>query len=482
MALPSQMERSPEFGRPVMGRASKRAMTPAARIAAIAGAVVVVGLVVWGVVGLVRGQGPASATAGGPAGSGVTGGTAGGTGTVPKPAPSTPATTAAPVAIEQGAARTEAGRDLRGDLGRAVDVTGGVGGTGGGTRPAPVDVTGGVAQGTAPGGTPTGTPAATPGGTPSATPGGTPGTGPSGTPTTTPGGAPGSAPAATPGTTPGGTPGAGATAPAGTLTPTASTSAVQSLISEGDRLVASGKLVDARAVYSRALLHAEAASADKAALRTKLTTINDDLVFSTKVTPGDPLVESYKVVSGDSLVRIRRNQELAVDWRFIQRVNRMANPNALKVGQTLKLVRGPFHAVVNKSEYRMDVFTGAPDEPDRWIYIRSYRVGLGEGNSTPVGTYTVKRNSKLVNPHWVNPRTGEKFDADDPKNPIGEYWIGWQGVGASAVNTGYGIHGTIEPDSIGQQRSMGCVRLGSEDVAQVYEMLVEEVSVVKVMP
>jgi lipoprotein-anchoring transpeptidase ErfK/SrfK len=386
------------------------------------------------------------------------------------------------VAIEQGASRTAAdaqgGRDVRGDLGRAVDVTGGVGAAGGGTRPAPVDVTGGVAQGNNPSTTPGSTPGSAPSATPGTAPSSTPGSAPSATPGTTPGNTPGGTPSASPS----GVPGAGGAAPAGTLTPTASTSAVQSLVSEGDRLVASGKLVEARAVYSRALLHPEAASADKAALRTKLTTINDDLVFSTKVTPGDPLVESYKVVSGDSLVRIRRNQELAVDWRFIQRVNRMANPNALKVGQTLKLVRGPFHAVVNKSEYRMDVFTGAPDEPDRWIYIRSYRVGLGEGNSTPVGTYTVKRNSKLVNPHWVNPRTGEKFDANDPKNPIGEYWIGWQGVGASAVNTGYGIHGTIEPDSIGQQRSMGCVRLGSEDVAQVYEMLVEEVSVVKVLP
>ncbi|MEO0716931.1 MAG: L,D-transpeptidase, partial [Planctomycetota bacterium] len=86
--------------------------------------------------------------------------------------------------------------------------------------------------------------------------------------------------------------------------------------------------------------------------------------------------------------------------------------------------------------------------------------------------------SKLVNPRWTNPRTGEHFEADDPENPIGEHWIGLQGLGESAVWEGYGIHGTTDPGSIGEDRSMGCVRLGHEDVAFVYELLVDGVSVV----
>jgi hypothetical protein len=200
------------------------------------------------------------------------------------------------------------------------------------------------------------------------------------------------------------------------------------------------------------------------------------------VAQGDPLVESYKVVSGDSLEKIRRKRELATDWRLIQRVNKIANPNSIRVGQSLKLVRGPFHAVVNKSAYRVDVFAGSPEDPANWLFIKGYRAGLGEGNSTPIGNYVIKKGSKLVNPPWVNPRTGERFDKDDPKNPIGEFWIGWQGMGDSQANTGYGFHGTIEPDSIGQQKSMGCVRLGSTDIAELYELLAEEVSVVRVMP
>lgn len=435
MALPSQMERNSSGGA-VSGRSSRRMTQPAAKIAMIAGGVVVLGLVTWGIVGLLSGGGPQNAGATQPNDQ------------TPKevaketPNPTREGTSAPPpISITQGGMNN--------------------------TRPLPVDVTQGNLPSGAPGAgaNPTGTSPTGPIGT---TPGGT---GDDMVPTS------GSTP-----TTPAPTPSVATPPVADALTPTASTSEVQRLISEGDRQLAAGKLVEARRTLSRALLHRDAASSDKQSLRTKLTTINDDLVFSTKVTPGDPLVEAYKVEAGDSLVKIRRKRDLATDWRLIQRVNKMSNPNALKIGQTLKLVRGPFHAVVTKSEYRLDLFTGSPDEPDQWMFVKSYRVGLGEGNSTPVGTYVIKKNSKLVNPHWVNPRTGERFDKDDPKNPIGEYWLGWQGVGASAVNTGYGLHGTIEPDSIGQQRSMGCVRLGTEDIAQIYDLLVEEVSIVKVQP
>ncbi|VAX39224.1 hypothetical protein MNBD_PLANCTO03-764 [hydrothermal vent metagenome] len=39
----------------------------------------------------------------------------------------------------------------------------------------------------------------------------------------------------------------------------------------------------------------------------------------------------------------------------------------------------------------------------------------------------------------------------------------------------------MEPSSIGQQKSMGCVRMLSGDVELVYEMLVEGISRVRVV-
>lgn len=272
------------------------------------------------------------------------------------------------------------------------------------------------------------------------------------------------------------------TAPTSALTPSISGSAVSEWISEGDRKFSGGDLLAARGLYSRALADPRSVASDRDSLRDKLSKISDELIFSGKVVAGDPLTESYTVAPGDSLIKIARKRDLATDWRLIQRVNGLKDPGALRVGQKLKLVRGPFHAVVNKSAYRLDLYTGAPDDPETWTFVRSFRVGLGTNDGTPTGTFVVKPGSKLVNPHWTNPKTGEHFDASDPKNPIGEFWMGIEGVGASAVHKGFGLHGTIEPDSIGQQKSMGCVRLGDQDIALLYELLCEKISVVKIEP
>lgn len=281
---------------------------------------------------------------------------------------------------------------------------------------------------------------------------------------------------------PGLTPQAGMGSDAGPTAPSPEAVAateLRHLIDDADRALNSGTSVKARELYNKALRHELASDADKAMLRDKLQSISMDLLFSSKIATGDTWVEGYAVQGGDSYDRIRKRNQLAVDWRLLERLNHTP-PSKLKVGQKIKLVHGPFHAVVSKSSYRLDLYTGSPDDPSSWDFVRSFKVGLGENDSTPIGTFVVKQGSKLVNPPWTNPRTGEHFDANDPKCPIGEHWIGLAGLGSTSAFTGYGIHGTIEPDSIGQQRSMGCVRMGAEDVAQVYELLVEGISIVKI--
>lgn len=240
--------------------------------------------------------------------------------------------------------------------------------------------------------------------------------------------------------------------------------------------------VAARRLLSRTLNTPNLSERDAQLLRNELTEINNVLVFGPVVAPNDPMCEEYTIQSGDSLSRIARRRELTTHWKLIQRVNRISNPSRIRLGQTLKLVRGPFHAIVHKHDHRMDIYHGAPNNPNDWVYIRSFNVGLGEDNGTPVGVFTISTN-KLENPGWVNPRDpSERYSPDDPRNPIGEYWLGFDGVGEYASLTGYGIHGTIDPESIGDNRSMGCVRLADEDIALVYELLGERVSVVEIRP
>ena len=211
-----------------------------------------------------------------------------------------------------------------------------------------------------------------------------------------------------------------------------------------------------------------------------ITTVNASLFFSSTVNPADALMTTYTIKSGDALSKIARKAGMAADWRMIMRLNGIKDPNRIRAGQVLKVPTCTFHAVVSKSEYRLYLYAG--EGSDR-VLVATYPVGLGEHNSTPTGAFMLKPGSKLVNPEWRNPRTGEFFKADDPKNPIGERWIGLQGVDAgNSKAMSYGIHGTTDPASIGKQASMGCVRLKDADVEVIYEALTEPNSTIVIVP
>jgi lipoprotein-anchoring transpeptidase ErfK/SrfK len=115
------------------------------------------------------------------------------------------------------------------------------------------------------------------------------------------------------------------------------------------------------------------------------------------------------------------------------------------------------------------------------MYVTTFSVGLGRDQSTPVGTWMIEPHHKLKHPTYYSPRGEGVIASDDPKNPLGGYWIGLTGTEGQALGKlSYGIHGTIDPASIGKQSSMGCIRLRSEDIALVYDLMVEGKSMVVV--
>lgn len=247
---------------------------------------------------------------------------------------------------------------------------------------------------------------------------------------------------------------------------------VGAIVDEAEREIARANPVAGRSLLSDALREPTSSITDRRLLRERLTELNEDLLFSPRVAPGDPIAFAYEIERGDVLSTLVRRQKLGVDWRLITHINQLARPERIRAGQRIKLVRGPFHAVVSKDAYRLDLYWGDPDLPAEWLFIRSFPVGLGEYDGTPLGEFVIRKDSRLVNPAWTNPRTGERFSANDPDNPIGEYWISLDGVGDAASHTGYGIHGTIEPDSIGADQSMGCIRMLDDDIKLLYGMLV----------
>lgn len=255
---------------------------------------------------------------------------------------------------------------------------------------------------------------------------------------------------------------------------------VQTPFRRGMKLIADGELVRGRTVLSGLLTdETSQLSADQAAvIRNALNDVSRDLIFSATIHTDDPLTSVYTVKAGDALSRIAPRYNLT--HSLLAMINRI-DPNKIRAGQRLKLIHGPFHVVIDKSDYRLDLFLH--DSEQRPVYIYSLPIGLGEADSTPVGSWIVSQDGKVLNPSWRNPRTGEYFARGDPNNPLGKYWIGLQGTDETTKPLDdYGIHGTIEPDSIGRQMSMGCVRLRDQDIELLYHLLVEGKSTVRIQP
>ena len=253
--------------------------------------------------------------------------------------------------------------------------------------------------------------------------------------------------------------------------------AVASKIEQGRRLIQQKQLVAGRDALNQALHTRGLSSEDAAEVRQELAAVNEKLVFSPLVDEADPFTKTHVIEPGQMLAKIAPRYN--VPWRFIARINRITDPRRIRAGQRLKVVTGPFHVVVHKTTFRADVYLN--DKDGKKMFVRSYRVGLGAFDSTPTGSFVVRKHSKLINPEWVNPRTGQRYHPDDPTNPIGERWIGLEGADANTkALSGYGLHGTIAPKSIGTQSSMGCVRFMPDDIALLFDMLSEGQSTVTI--
>lgn len=244
-----------------------------------------------------------------------------------------------------------------------------------------------------------------------------------------------------------------------------------SLFDAGLDALGMDELVSARAHFNEALALGLSPDKDLEA-RSQLTVIGEKTIFGTAMPEDDPFVGRHVVAPGESLQKIAARYDVSDD--LLARINGIANKNMIRAGRSLKIIHGPFNAVIRRNDFTLDVYL-------QNTFIKRYKVGLGADGNTPIGEWKV--GAKLVNPTYYPPRGGNIVSADDPENPLGERWIELVGISGDALGQeGYGIHGTIEPDSIGQNMSLGCVRLYNEDVAELYALLITEKSHVRILP
>jgi nucleoid-associated protein YgaU len=169
---------------------------------------------------------------------------------------------------------------------------------------------------------------------------------------------------------------------------------------------------------------------------------------------------SYTVAKGDSLSKIAgkfRREGLRVEEGTLAILNRIHNPNALQVGQRIKIPVDPLHVIVEKASFLMAVYVG--DQ-----MLRLYWVGHGADDKTPAAEFSV--GTKVAHPDWTAP-DGKVYAYGQPGNILGDYFIKF----AHEQYTGFGAHGTPQPESIGTMSSMGCIRMLAADIAELYRLL-----------
>ena len=124
--------------------------------------------------------------------------------------------------------------------------------------------------------------------------------------------------------------------------------------------------------------------------------------------------------------------------------------------------------VINLAAMRLFYFR----EDGKLLAVSTYPVGVGTTERpTPMGKMHVRR--KKLRPTWYVPasiaadhrKRGDPLPAKvppGPLNPLGEHAL-------YLSKSGYLVHGTNKPASIGLRATNGCIRLYPEDIKRLYE-------------
>ena len=231
---------------------------------------------------------------------------------------------------------------------------------------------------------------------------------------------------------------------------------VKLLVIEADKALKRGDLLAARDAYLT-VLDKNKDAAVRGQVEDKLGAINIKLVMSPLPMPNDKTV--YLVKSGDFLGKIARKHGTTVE--LIQLSNNLANPNRIKKGDRLLVLKGKFFIEVSKQ--RNEVVVKFKDK-----FFKRYSVATGKFGKTPVGTFNITQ--KTVEPVWWSP-DGKEVPYGDPKNILGTRWMTLKATGKTPDARGYGIHGTWNEASIGSAASAGCVRMLNSDVEELFALV-----------
>lgn len=110
--------------------------------------------------------------------------------------------------------------------------------------------------------------------------------------------------------------------------------------------------------------------------------------------------------------------------------------------------------IINKSTNQLAYYENGK-------FVKVFKVGTGRKPS-----YTPEGKFKIVNKIVNRPYYKEGIPGGDPRNPLGNRWLGLNARGT--WGTTYAIHGNNNPSSIGKYVSSGCIRMYDNEVEWLF--------------
>ena len=196
----------------------------------------------------------------------------------------------------------------------------------------------------------------------------------------------------------------------------------------------------------------------------QVTTLLDQLAGTVIYSREHLLEPPYRVRAGETLQDIARQYQ--VPWELLANINGVSDPDRLRPGQELKVVRGPFSAVVNLDRLELTLML-YDQKSNEHCYAGRFRIGVGGDVENLVGEYRICE--RVPNPPFHSHTDGTQLGPGDANNPLGRYWLGLgQNVGDRSH---IGIHGTNNPANVGRVGSPGTICLGDQDIQDVAGIL-----------
>ncbi len=180
-----------------------------------------------------------------------------------------------------------------------------------------------------------------------------------------------------------------------------------------------------------------------------LSQLAGSVIYSTE----HRLEPPYMVQAGEGLQGIA--QKYDVPWQLLAKINGLSGPEGLQPGKHLKVVRGPFSALVDLSQHRMTLML------DR-RYAGQFAIEVDPTTSVEEGHWTV--NQKLITPGNVGLMSSSPSAPSDQKSIM----MTNTSSGASQIVILRGANGSAPGSTDPAGR---VIRLKIRDVEEVYDIL-----------